>query len=469
MAGVVLLMIVVLAFGKRLILISKAAATGGLLQWAPWFAIFILIMAVAVAVGLGELGAIVLPGRLQEGLERRNRETGSTAKYVVDLTSLGLISLIAAGPIAMAAHPGSSPSSYFGLESMLVGEYELPGPPMDYEPVDAWTGYVSVATGEIYLVRLPSRAEDEMTVELVADDLIFPRGIAVSDGILYVGDIGALSCEDAYPTCFGKTPEGEKEIIEASSGTLIAYDIADDMTLFNRRDIVTDLPVVTSEHGVNDVETGPDGAIYVAIGHVAWMWEVPDEVSELNHSNIDLLGTIIRVDPDSGVVSIYASGMRNVYGFDFDDAGRILAADNDGWTTMGWYPEGVLVINGGEYFGYPWGGGPGVVDGATPPLWQLARPGSSAAEWVGEGPWSPGLLVGGWGGVSHVALGSNEDRVFVRSGLPESEVLTVTGYVTAIEQLGANRLLVAVSGVYGSSPSSLRIIEMRDEGATSDS
>jgi hypothetical protein len=183
----------------------------------------------------------------------------------------------------------------------------------------------------------------------------------------------------------------------------------------------------------------------------------------LQHPNAAYLGTILRVDTATGEVSIFASGMRNVCGFDFDAKGRIFAADNDGLTTRGVYPEVILMISGGEDFGYPWSGGAGVTRDNTPFLWQLTPTGGPAAvEWLDEGPWGPGLLVGARDHLIHVVMGVDGDQVFVNDEDPQRDVLDLLGYFTVVEQLRPDRLLVATTGIYGGTENRLLILDLKD-------
>ena len=455
--GLLLAITLMLFFGDRIVALIRSAIAGALTPFRPILGPFLLAACLGLAAAFGELALVVFPQRYAERLERRGL-ADPIKRRRVGLSSWLLLSLLSVGSL-VGAQVGES-RTVVSRRLDLVGTHVLPGPPMDYEAVDETSGYLTVATGEVYLVRLPQEPDGEATYEQVAQDLRFPRGIAIGDGVMYVAEVGDLACEDEYPTCFGFTAEREKEIIEASSGTLYAFDIADDLSLVNRREVISGLPIVSSEHALNDVEIGPDGAVYVSIGGVDWMWEVPDQVATLNHPKVQFLGTILRLDPSTLEVTIHASGLRNVYGFDFDPTGRILAADNDGWTTLGWRPEMIVAIRGGEDFGYPGNSGAGVTGQGTPHVWQLTRTGSTAVQWLDRGPWSPGLLVGGHDSLTYTAMGTSGDYVFVTSRQDaEVDVLDVTGFVTVVEQMESGRLVVGVTGIYGGTPNQLLVID----------
>ncbi|MFZ0014104.1 MAG: hypothetical protein WAL25_08310 [Acidimicrobiia bacterium] len=449
-----LLAAVAFTLGHRIAGLARSAFEGTLTPYRPWLGVVIVIGLAALGALIGEMLLVVFPERVANRMSAGRRRDRDWA----DLTSASLIVLIAAPALLVASQPlstGTGPT----MRQTVVGDFELPGPPMDFEAVGDDRGFISMATGEVYSVRLPDDPADPAQFEVALTNLAFPRGLAATDGTLYVGEVGMLTCESSFPSCMGGSPDEEMKIIDSSSGALVAYDINDDMALTNRREVITGIPIVNTEHAINDVEVGPDGAIYVSVGGVDHLWQVPEMIDDLQHPKADLLGTIVRYDPDSGDHTIHASGLRNVYGFDFDGTGQIIAVDNDGWTHLGRYPEGVLSIRGGDYFGFPWGP-PAVTREGVAPIWQLRRPGTSGVEWLDHGPWAPGFLVGRLDNLSYLEMGQSEDSVFVVAADPAAvPVLELDGYVTFVEQFENGRLAVGASGIYGGGPSRLLIVE----------
>lgn len=335
-----------------------------------------------------------------------------------------------------------------GGRAAVVAEYELPGQPMDLVFRSDSEGYFSFEDGRIARFVMPrSGAELELTV--VATGLRSPRGIAIVGDALIVAELGPLPCEQRFP-CKGENvgassvEEGERRILRESNGRLQRFDIGSDGTLANRRVILGDLPVATSEHGVNAVTSGKDGRVYVSIGNLDRLFAASFTDAERARPNFDLLGAVVSLRPNGRDLRVVASGLRNVYDLAFDDAGSLYGVDNDGETRRGWRREEVLEIRMGGHYGYPYDGTFGPYTHRTaPPLWVLDTVGSAGIEWVRWAGRSK-LIVGSCTDVYAVELSDVGSAVVVKYPWAVERLLSVPGCVTAVERVAAGRIAMTL-------------------------
>jgi hypothetical protein len=307
--------------------------------------------------------------------------------------------------------------------------------------------YMSLAEGSVLHFRLPE-GDGDLELETVADGLGFLRGMALLEDTLFVGEIVELPCDPPTPECKGyqvaESPDtGERTILESARGRILAFDVADGR-LQGPRVLLDDLPVVNTEHGVNGIAAGPDGFLYVAIGHVEILWETPEVIEELDLPNADLLGTVLRVNPRTGETHVFAKGLRNVYGLTFDEEGRLFGVDNDGPTVRGWRAEELLEIREDLEYGYPFDGTFGRPEVRTGfPIWALETKGSAGISWVRHPGSGPRLLIGGAGQLIQVGLSEYEEGA-LGSRAHVSPLATLPGFITSIDVLEGDGIMATV-------------------------
>ena len=122
--------------------------------------------------------------------------------------------------------------------------------------------------------------------------------------------------------------------------------IADEST-----DIVTglgfDLDFRGADHTTNNVELGPDGWLYVAVGDYGFIKATGTDGRQIQHRG----GAVVRVRPDGTNLEIVTVGTRNIYDVAIDPFAHVFARDNtndgDGWDTRLHY------LAPGANMGYP--------------------------------------------------------------------------------------------------------------------
>jgi putative membrane-bound dehydrogenase-like protein len=122
--------------------------------------------------------------------------------------------------------------------------------------------------------------------------------------------------------------------------------IADEST-----DIVTglgfDLDFRGADHTTNNLQLGPDGWLYIAVGDYGFIKATGTDGRQIQHRG----GSVVRVRPDGTNLEIVTVGTRNIYDIAIDPFAHLFTRDNtndgDGWDTRLHY------LAPGANMGYP--------------------------------------------------------------------------------------------------------------------
>jgi glucose/arabinose dehydrogenase len=153
----------------------------------------------------------------------------------------------------------------------------------------------TMGAGKVYAVRNDgSRAREVLTI---ASGLNMPNGVAVRDGTLYVAEVNRLSRFDAIESHLAPPPKPQ---------------------------VVFDGFPGERAHGWKFIRFGPDGRLYVPVG-------APCNVCDRG----DPYGSITRMNPDMKGFEIFARGIRNSVGFDWDPRTKELWFTDNGRDMLG--------------------------------------------------------------------------------------------------------------------------------------
>ena len=179
----------------------------------------------------------------------------------------------------------------------------------------------SRGAGRVYALKHKDGKATQVTI--VATGLNMPSGLAFSNGALYVGAVDRILRYDDIEARLASNPAGVLQPV-----------------------IVSDKFPGETHHGWKYLRFGPGGWLYVPVG-------APCNVCEPGARH----GLIARIRADGSGYEVYARGVRNSVGFDFDPASGELWFTDNGRDMMGDdIPADELnhAPRAGMHFGFPY-------------------------------------------------------------------------------------------------------------------
>jgi glucose/arabinose dehydrogenase len=155
--------------------------------------------------------------------------------------------------------------------------------------------FVGTRADRVYAVRY--RDAKATQVIAIATGLNMPNGVAVRDGALYVAEVNRILRFDDIETQLDARPKPV---------------------------VVTDRYPSETHHGWKFIRFGPDGWLYVPVG-------APCNICEPDSRH----GLISRIRPDGSGYEVFARGIRNSVGFDWDPRTRDLWFTDNGRDMLG--------------------------------------------------------------------------------------------------------------------------------------
>ena len=152
--------------------------------------------------------------------------------------------------------------------------------------------------GNVYALRDTNRDYRADQVYTIASGLEMPNGVAFRDGSLYVAEVSRVLRFDNIESRLDNPP---KPII-------VNDDFPSDR-----------------HHGWKFIRFGPDGYLYVPVG-------APCNICERSDKRY---ASIMRMKPDGTGLEVFASGIRNTVGFDWNPATKELWFTDNGSDWLG--------------------------------------------------------------------------------------------------------------------------------------
>jgi glucose/arabinose dehydrogenase len=104
-------------------------------------------------------------------------------------------------------------------------------------------------------------------------------------------------------------------------------------------------------HGACRIATGPDGWIYLGVGSRTDHGEAGDKETLDKGGETKWTAVLLRWDPKAPKPEPVCRGLRNPYGFDWDDRGRLIAGEHGPDAN---HPEELNWLRPGKHYGFPY-------------------------------------------------------------------------------------------------------------------
>ncbi|MGD1317724.1 PQQ-dependent sugar dehydrogenase [Chryseobacterium sp. 2R14A] len=180
-------------------------------------------------------------------------------------------------------------------------------------------------TGDVLLLKDTNNDGVFDDIKTVVAEFKGVHGITMKDGLLYL----------------------------CNNNELRQYRMNADGTLWDKKMLFNDMPSA-GQHPNRTMNFGPDGKLYISIGTLC---------NDCKESDREA-ASLVQVDPVTWKRTIFASGLRNMIGFDWHPQTKDLWGIDNGGDAKGddWPPEELNLIREGKNYGYPFAYGKKEVD-----------------------------------------------------------------------------------------------------------
>lgn len=241
------------------------------------------------------------------------------------------------------------------------GGGNLPAPP------DGWELSVGVELS-FSPVRLAAHPDGETVLILAQSGDVWTWKAGESHARLWLEGRAYLDVSLGRPSVMGVTVDSRRRLYLVSNQRNEAVrPIRDEVTIFRtppwdsergwenpRTWLRTAYPwgIGPFNHGVSHIAEGPDGMLYVNSGSRTDSGETGSDERLSKDGEDSMTACLWRLNPAHEVprIEVVAHGLRNAFGFCWDDDGRLFASENGPDADA---PEELNLIEQGRHYGFP--------------------------------------------------------------------------------------------------------------------
>jgi mono/diheme cytochrome c family protein len=219
-----------------------------------------------------------------------------------------------------------------------------------------------------YPVRLASDDRSGPLLALTQDGDVLSVNVATGITTTLITGSGYADLSLGAPSTRGMTVGPDQHLyVTANQQNTNGPQVMDETSVFRSINPVNDLPLQLSvwyrtnypfgvgpyNHGISDIAFGPDGFVYVASGSRTDGGEKGNIPGYSTKGETPITAGIWRIDPKTTppTMEMYARGLRNVYGFDWDGNGELFSVSNGPDAHA---PEEMDHVVRGGHYGFPY-------------------------------------------------------------------------------------------------------------------
>lgn len=225
-----------------------------------------------------------------------------------------------------------------------------------------------VAQAPEFLTRLAGDAKRQHVYALASTGAIYALDLSVGALVMLIKPTDYLDPKRGDLAVMGMTVDAEGRLWVVSNQKLTgSVPYLSEVTIWRSSEMTDGQPgkllpwfrttypygIGPYNHGVSHLAFGPDGMLYVNSGSRTDGGEAGNDPNRSKDGEVEITAGLWRFDPRAAEpkIEVLARGIRNAYGFAWDDAGNLFTFSNGPDYNA---PEEMDYIQSGRHYGFPY-------------------------------------------------------------------------------------------------------------------